>query len=120
MRYIHQVIEDLRGLPDDEVTPLGAALNELLGGERGSLPDLADRFTEAGLGAIMASWIGNGPNLPISVRDLRHVLGEERAEDLATLAGMTSGEFLVRLARLLPAAVHRMTPEGSLDVPAEP
>lgn len=115
MRLIHEVIEDLRGLPDEEVTPLGAALIELLGGERGSIPELAQRFTEAGLGHIMASWIGDGPNLPVSRRDLRRILGEERVADLATLAGMPSGEFLVHLARLLPAAVHRMTPEGKLD-----
>ena len=88
MRLIHEVIEDLRGRPDEDGTPLGAALEELLGGERGSLPELADRFTEAGLAEVMASWIGNGPNLPISTSDLRRVLGEERAEDLATLAGL--------------------------------
>ncbi len=117
MRLIHQVIEDLRGLPDEQVSPMAAALEELLGGERGSLPELADRFTQAGLGHIMASWIGNGPNLPISPRDLRHILGEARAEELATLAGLSSGDFLVHLARLLPAAVHRMTPEGELEPP---
>ena len=114
MRLIHEVVEDLRGIPDHDVTPMGGALEALLGGERGSLPELADRFTEAGLGHIMASWIGNGPNLPIAPQDLRRLLGEERAEDLATLTGMHSGEFLVRLARVLPAAVHRMTPDGAL------
>jgi len=115
MRLIHEVVEDLRGLPDEEVTPFGAVLIALLGGERGSLPELRQRFAEAGLGDIMESWIGDGPNLTISRRDLRHVLGEERVQDLATLAGMPSGEFLVHLARLLPAAVHRMTPEGRMD-----
>jgi uncharacterized protein YidB (DUF937 family) len=115
MRLVHEVIEDLRvELPGGPITPMSAALLELLGGERGSLPELADRFTEAGLGPIMASWIGKGTNLSISTRDLRRVLGEERVEDLATLAGMTSGDFLVHLARLLPAAIHRMTPEGEL------
>jgi uncharacterized protein YidB (DUF937 family) len=115
MRLIHEVIEDLRRLPDGAITPMGAALEELLGGERGSLPDLSERFNKAGLGSIIASWIGHGPNLPISTRDLRRVLGEERVEDLATLAGMASGDFLVHLARLLPAAIHRMTPEGELE-----
>ena len=117
MRLIHQVIDDLKGLPDEPVTPMAVALEELLGGERGSLPDLADRFTQAGLGHIMASWIGDGENLPVSTRDLRHILGEERVQDLATLAGMTSGEFLVHLARQLPAVVHRMTPEGDIERP---
>ncbi len=120
MRLIHEVIEDLRRLPDGAVTPRGAALEELLGGERGSLAELAERFNEAGLGHIMASWIGHGPNLPVSTEDLRRALGEERTEDLATLAGMTAGEFLVHLARRLPAAVHGMTPEGELEVSNEP
>jgi uncharacterized protein YidB (DUF937 family) len=119
MRLIHEVIEDLQKLPDGPITPVGAALEELLGGERGSLPELVERFNEAGLGHIMDSWIGHGPNLSVSTRDLRRILGEERTEDLATLAGMTSGEFLVHLARLLPAAVHRMTPEGELEITSE-
>ncbi len=120
MRLIHQVIDDLRGLPDEEVSPLGAALEELLGGERGPLPELVERFTRAGLGHIMVSWIGNGPNLPISTRDLRYVRGEERVADLATLAGLSSGDFLVHLARLLPVAVHRMTPEGEMETSVGP
>jgi uncharacterized protein YidB (DUF937 family) len=115
MRLIHEVIEDLRRYPDDYVSPMSAALEELLGGERGSLPELADRFTEAGLAEVMASWIGNRPNLPISTSDLRRVLGEERVEDLATLACLDSESFLIHLARLLPSAVHHMTPEGALD-----
>jgi uncharacterized protein YidB (DUF937 family) len=114
MRLIHQVIADLRDRSDDTESPMDAALEELLGGERGSLPDLADRFAAAGRAHIMASWIGNGPNLPISTKDLRLILGEERAEDLATLTGLSSEDFLVHLARRLPAAVHRMTPGGEM------
>jgi uncharacterized protein YidB (DUF937 family) len=115
MRLIHQVIEELKDLPDENVSPMAAALEELLGGERGSLPELADRFTQARLGHIMASWIGNGPNIPISTKDLRRIIGEERTQDLATLSGLSSEDFLVHLARQLPTAVHHMTPEGRLE-----
>lgn len=115
MRFLHEVIADLRHHAENHaITPLGHVLEELLGGERGSLHDLADRFTQAGLGDIMASWIGNGPNLPIRPEELRRVLGEARVQDLATLAGMPSAALLERLCRLLPAAVHAMTPEGKL------
>jgi uncharacterized protein YidB (DUF937 family) len=117
MRLIHQVIADLRNQTDKIESPMDAVLEELLGGERGSLRDLADRFTAAGQAHIMASWIGNGPNLPISTKDLRLILGEERAEDLATLAGLSSEDFLVHLARRLPEAVHHMTPEGEMGPP---
>lgn len=115
MQYIHNVIDDLRPPPDDETTPMGTAITELLDGERGSLPELVDRFVAAGLARTMASWIGDGPRLPINTVDLRRVLGEERAEDLATLAGMNSEEFLRHLARLLPGAVHDLAPRRDVE-----
>lgn len=117
MRLIHEVIESLRSRHDEEVTPLGTALIELLGGERGSVPELADRFTEAGLGPIMASWTGGGPKLPISTRDLRRVLGDERVGDLATLTGLPSEEFLAIFVRVLPNAIHRMTRKPESEAP---
>jgi uncharacterized protein YidB (DUF937 family) len=115
VRLIHEVIDDLRGLPDANVSPIAATLEKLLGGERGTLPDLADRFTQTGLGHVMASWIGDGPRLPISTQDLRRILGDERVGDFATLAGLSSDDFLVHFARLLPLAVHRMTSEGETE-----
>ena len=120
MRLIHEVIEDLRALPDASVTPMSAALLELLGGARGSIPDLVDRFTRAGLAPVMASWMGNGPHRSISTHDLWRVLGQERVGDLATLAGLPEAEFLVRLARLLPVAIHRMTPHDEQQTAAPP
>lgn len=114
MRLIHDVIDDLKGRPDSHPGPLAAALEELLGGERGTLADLADRFTQAGLGHIMASWIENGPKLPITPQQLRSVLGDERVGDFATLAGLSEDVFLIHFARLLPSAVHRMMPEDEM------
>lgn len=115
MQYIHNVVDDLRAPPDDGTTPMGTAIADLLDGERGSLPELVDRFVEAGLAHIMASWIGDGPNLPISTGELRRVLGEERAEDLATVAGLSSEAFLTQLARMLPTAVHDAAPARESD-----
>ena len=115
MRLIYEVIDDLSGLPDASVSPIAAAFEKLLGGERGTLRDLADRFTQAGLGRVMASWIGNGPRLPIGTQDLRRILGDERVGDFATLAGLSSDDFLLHFARLLPLAVHRMTSEGETE-----
>lgn len=116
MRLLHEVIDDLRHHAEEHaITPIGHVLEALLEGERGSLHDLADRFTQAGLGPIMASWTGHGSNLPITPEQLRHVLGEERVQDMATLAGMRSVALLDVLCRILPRAVHAMTPEGDLD-----
>lgn len=95
------------GWQEEDRTPFATVLEELLGGERGSLLELADRFAQAGFGHVMASWSSRGPNLPIGADDLAHILGRERVQDLATLADLPTGKFLPRLARLLPAAVHR-------------
>jgi uncharacterized protein YidB (DUF937 family) len=118
MRLIHEIIDDLRQLPEENISPMAAALAELLGGERGTLPDLADRFIDAGLAPIMASWVGDEPRLPISPQDLRRVLGDERVGDFSTLAGLSSQDFLVHFARVLPLAVHRMTREGEAPTTA--
>jgi uncharacterized protein YidB (DUF937 family) len=109
MALVHHVIQDLSTRHGDElVTPVGGALEDLLGGERGSLQDLADRFTDAGLGHIMASWMEDGTPLAIGADTLRRVLGEQRVQDLATVAGLPAQEFVERLVHLLPFAVHRM------------
>jgi len=118
MRLIHEVIDNLQEWHDEETTPLGAALTEVLGGERGSLPDLAAHFAKAGLTPILQSWIDEGPALPIDPRDLRIILGDERVGDLATLTGLPSAEFLAVFARVLPSTVHRMTRHPEVEAPA--
>ncbi len=112
MSLIHRIVDDLRGLADSAVSPMGAALEELLGGERGSLPDLAARFRQCNLEAVLESWLHDGPHEPIAPGDLRRALGEGRAEELATLAGLSSDDFLIHLARVLPGAVNRAAQEA--------
>ena len=114
MRLLHEVYEEL-GEEDGDVTPLGSVLEDLLGGPRGTLPNLADRFTQAGLGALMASWINDGPNLPITPSQLRTVLGNERTRDFATAAGLPEDDLLRRLAACLPRVIDRMTPNGHVQ-----
>jgi uncharacterized protein YidB (DUF937 family) len=118
MRLLHEVINDRHHHAEEPaITPLGHVPEELLGGERGTLHDLANRFTQAGLARPMASWIRHGPTLPIHPDELRYVLGEERVRDVATLAGMPSAALLERRCRLLPPTVPALTPEGELEDP---
>jgi uncharacterized protein YidB (DUF937 family) len=114
MRLLHEVYQEL-GDQDGDLTPLGAVLEDLLGGPRGTLPNLADRFTQAGLGGLMASWISDGPNLPITPTQLRTVLGGERTRDFATAAGLSEDDLLRRLAGCLPRVIDRMTPDGHVQ-----
>ena len=107
---------------------MGGALSSLLGGGgqagatggqgmAGGLGGLMSKFEQGGLGHIAQSWVGNGPNQPVSPQQLQGVLGESQVQGMASQAGMQPHDFLSQLSQHLPNAVNAMTPNGQL--PAE-
>jgi uncharacterized protein YidB (DUF937 family) len=93
-----------------------AGLGQSLGGGSagGGLGGLVSAFEQAGLGHIVQSWIGNGPNQSVSPDQLQNVLGQDQVHSMASQAGMQPGDFLGQLAQHLPNAVNGMTPHGQL------
>src|SRR3954453_18951330 len=85
-----------------------------MGAQGGGLGDLVAGFQRAGLGHIADSWVGTGPNHPVSPDQLRDVLGQDRVQDMADQAGMDQSSLLSQLAQHLPKAVDGMTPNGRL------
>ena len=84
------------------------------GGMGGGLGSLISQFQNAGLGHVAQSWVGNGPNVPVSPGQLQDVFGEGQVQNMANQAGMQPGDFLSQLSQHLPAAVNGMTPNGQL------
>ena len=91
----------------------GAAggLGGLLGG---GLGELVERFRQAGHGEVADSWVGTGPNRQLAPNDLENAIGSDVLEDLTRHTGLSREEILQRLARDLPDAVDKYTPEGRL------
>ena len=83
-------------------------------GMAGGLAGLISSFEQAGLGQIAQSWVGNGPNQPVSPQQLQSVFGEQQVQGMASQAGMQPQDFLSQLSQHLPNAVHGMTPDGRL------
>ena len=83
-------------------------------GMAGGLGGLVSSFQQSGLGHIAESWVGNGPNQPVSPGQLRNVLGQDQVQSMAGQAGMEPNDFLSQLSQHLPHAVHGMTPNGQL------
>lgn len=81
-------------------------------GASGGLNGLIDKFNQAGLGNVVASWIGNGQNQPIGGDQLTQVLGGGTLQDIATRLGMGQGETADQLAKLLPGLIDQLTPKG--------
>ena len=90
----------------------GMAGGGMMGG--GGLGGLLSSFQQAGLGHVAQSWVGNGPNQPVSPDQLHSVLGQDQVQSMASQANMAPQDFLSQLSQHLPNAVNGMTPNGRL------
>lgn len=80
----------------------------------GGLGELVDKFAKSGQGETAASWVGKGPNTPISDAQLESTLGGDLIDGLVKQTGLSREELLARLAKVLPEAVDKLTPEGKI------
>ena len=104
---------DAAGLARTAVALLGTEPGSALAG----LGGLRAAFERAGLGPAFASWVGTGPNAPISGAELERALGADAVGRLARSAGVEPARVAAALAELLPRVVDQLTPAGAL--PAE-
>ena len=119
MGLLDQVLGGLVGGAGGGSSPAQSVLTGMLGGSgrqggMGGLGGLVSQFRQAGLGHVADSWVGTGPNQPVSPGQLHGVLGEDRVRSMADQAGMAPTDFLSQLSRHLPNAVDGMTPDGRL------
>lgn len=94
---------------------LNSVLGDLLSnhGEVGGLSGLMDKFNQAGLGPLIASWVGKGENLPISPEQIASVLGSGPIGNIANQLGIDPAQASVQLAQMLPGLIDQLTPNGS-------
>jgi len=93
---------------------LGAILSLINSPQVGGLAGLQSMFQQGGLGHIMSSWIGNGPNLPVSANQLQNVLHGGALQQAAQQAGMDRSQFTSTMSTLLPHLVDKVSPNGQL------
>jgi uncharacterized protein YidB (DUF937 family) len=101
---------------------IGGVLTNMLSGGNGNqtagtgggLGRLLSAFEQAGLGHIAQSWVGNGPNQPVSPQQLHTVFGDDQVQNMARDAGMAPTDFLSQLSQHLPRLVDGMTPNGEM------
>jgi uncharacterized protein YidB (DUF937 family) len=94
---------------------VGAEMTSLVTGaieRHGGLPALVSQFEQQGLGGVVHSWIGTGPNQPITAEQLRQVLGSATVTQMAAKFGINPQDLLQKLTQVLPQTVDRMTPAG--------
>lgn len=82
--------------------------------EIGGIGGLVSAFQKNGLGDVVASWISNNTNLPISAEQIQSVLGQGPLQDVASKMGLSSGDLASTLSERLPGLVDQLTPNGQL------
>ena len=89
-------------------------LEMLTSRQTGGLNGLVQSFTKNGLGDIVSSWVGTGPNLPVSGSQIQNALGSDAINSLAQKAGVAPDKASSMLSQLLPGIVDKLTPEGQI------
>jgi uncharacterized protein YidB (DUF937 family) len=93
------------------IDAIGGLINDQ---EGGGLQGLVRTFEENGLGREVASWVGQGQNLPSSAEQLEAVLGSGQIRAIADKLGFSPQETSGHLAELLPQVVDKLTPGGQI------
>ena len=117
----------LSGLSPGSSSP-GAARGMGGGGEllASLLPMLGAFLANGGLNKILSglqargsseksdSWIGTGPNEPLSASEVEEVISEEELDRLAEQVGASREETASAIADVLPQLVDKVSPDGQL------
>ena len=81
-------------------------------GQQGGLGGLVGKFEQAGLGGAINSWIGGGPNQPVSGEQITSALGSNTVSDMAARLGLNPDDVASQLSQVLPGLINHLTPEG--------
>lgn len=103
------------GLAPDKAKQLlamlvGLIFNQKNGGPAGFL----QAFRSQGLGNVVQSWLGSGPNEPISASQLEGVLGSGVLDGIANRLNLPAATVSSTAAAILPQAVGALSHNGEL------
>jgi len=94
---------------------VGAEMATVVNGliqQHGGIQGIISQLESQGLGNTVRSWVGNGPNQPITGDQLHAAIGSDAMTQLAAKFGITPQELSTKLAQVLPNAIDKLTPQG--------
>ena len=95
---------------------LVSAVLQMVNNHPGGLPGLLSAFQQQGLGGVVSSWVGSGPNEAVAPQQVQNAVGDSQIEDVAAKAGISKEDASSQIAQLLPGIIDHLTPNG--QVPA--
>jgi uncharacterized protein YidB (DUF937 family) len=92
---------------------MATVMNDILE-KHGGLQGVVSEFERNGFGPTVQSWVGTGTNQAISADDVHRAIGPDLLEQLAAKSGMSVPDLAQKLSQVLPQAVDKMTPGGTI------
>ena len=89
-------------LGEQHAGALSAVMEYINSPQVGGIAGLQQKFQEKGLGGLVSSWIGSGPNLPISADQLESVLHSDALNQAAAKFGVDPSQLTSMMNQLLP------------------
>jgi uncharacterized protein YidB (DUF937 family) len=100
----------LGGIVGAEMTSVVTQLIERHGGVQG----IVTQLEQQGLGNTVQSWVGTGPNQPISPAQVHQAFGTGILSELAARTGLNPQDLAQKLSQVLPQVVDKLTPAGTV------
>jgi uncharacterized protein YidB (DUF937 family) len=73
------------------------------------------RFQQAGLSEVFASWVSAGENRAVQPAQLEQALGSDAVAALAGRLGLEANTLLPLLSQFLPQVIDQLTPNGQME-----
>ena len=116
MGLLDNILGSVLGSNNANQGALGNILGSVLASQ-GGVGGIVQKMNQAGLGDVVKSWVGTGPNQSVSPGQLGQVLGHDQVDQWSQQTGMSHDTILSEMSKLLPHAVDQMTPSG--QIPAD-
>ncbi len=100
----------LGGAVGAEVATVVNSLIEKHGGVQGIVAQLEQQ----GLGNTVKSWVGTGPNEPISPAQVHQAFGTDTISAMAAKVGLSPQDLASKLSSFLPQVIDKLTPSGTI------
>jgi uncharacterized protein YidB (DUF937 family) len=93
----------------------------MVGGQASSksgLEAVLGALTSGGLGDVVGTWVGGGPNKKITATQVKKGLGAETLASIASQTGLKPTDVTKGLTKLLPVLVDELTPRAQVPPPS--
>lgn len=83
--------------------------------QAGGVQGIVGKLQGAGYGEQVQSWLGAGPNQPVTADGIAQAIGHGKLGEMAQHYGVQPDQLSGLLAKVLPGLVDRLSPNGTLE-----